>query len=552
MRLRWTLVLAFIVLAALQVAVVLPLALGRLQQLLAHQQEARVDQLMLAAQAESVRLRDDVKRAMEELARSDELEDVARDAAKVPAPPHVTNAATALMTPRGLEVLALLDRHGRTLSSGHLPARIGEPEDPLFAVTTQPGVVPARVEFSSADGLVTFPALVTARPLDYGDTRVWIVGGVLLNQARADALAHLTGARVELVSDGRVLLHAGDAAPPVLRRTLASFGDGEIQLSFSQADLVATRAEVLRAFAGFAAVGLLFSLLAGLLLSRRLTGPLEAVTQAAQNIAAGTPGVTVDAKGGSKELRMLISTFNSMTSDLKAATDRLLASERIAAWQEVARRLAHEIKNPLTPIRMSLETLLAASQRGQLNEKFTALFQDSAKAMLEEVDRLRRIVDEFSNFARLPKPQPVAIELSELLSQLMTLYPSREGLTFETHAAPGARVLADRDQLTQVLVNLLKNAEEALAGREGVIMVRTITGAEFGVEIEDNGPGVPDELKARLFEPYVTTRQGGTGLGLAIARRIIEEHGGTLTVHDGAQGGALFRLSLPRALTPSQ
>src|SRR5690606_11219936 len=114
-----------------------------------------------------------------------------------------------------------------------------EPADPLFAVTAQPGVVPARVELSSHDGLVTFPALVTARPLDYGDTRVWIVGGVLLSQARADALAHLTGARVELVSDGKVLLAAGDAAPPVLRRTLASLGDAQVQLSFSQADLVA-------------------------------------------------------------------------------------------------------------------------------------------------------------------------------------------------------------------------------------------------------------------------------------------------------------------------
>ena len=135
MRLRWTLALAFVALAVLQVAVVVPLALNNLSSQLSRQQDARIDQVMVAVDAEAERLRDDVRRTMDELAQSTGLEDVARDAAKVPAPPHVTRAATALMTPRGLDVLALLDDEGRTLSSGHLPARLGEPDDPLFAVT---------------------------------------------------------------------------------------------------------------------------------------------------------------------------------------------------------------------------------------------------------------------------------------------------------------------------------------------------------------------------------------------------------------------------------
>ena len=130
--------------------------------------------------------------------------------------------------------------------------------------------------------------------------------------------------------------------------------------------------------------------------------------------------------------------------------------------------------------------------------------------------------------------------------ELMTLYAPHDGITFETRLAP-ATVSADRDQLTQVLVNLLKNAEEAMAGRTGRISVRIQLGEEISVEVEDEGPGIAAELKERLFEPYVTTKANGTGLGLAIARRIIEEHQGRLELHDGSSGGALFRVVLPRA-----
>jgi signal transduction histidine kinase len=548
MRLRWTLAFAFAVISGLQIAVVVPLALRNLDTLLAGQQAARVDQLMVTVDAEAQRLRADVGRAMDELAQSQALEDVARDAARIPAPSHVTTAATALMTPRGLDVLALLDEQGRTLSSGHLPARLGEPDDPLFPVTKRPArvVIATRVELSTEAGLVSAPAIVTARPIDYGERRVWAVGGVLLGEARAKDLSRLTGARVSILSGKEVLTTAGTAAPPTLSRELPIGDVATVSLTFSQADLVATREEVLRAFLGFAGVGLFLSLLLGIVVSRRITRPVEALTEAAQQIAGGTPGVTVPSQDASGELKQLVDTFNRMTGDLKDATDKLVASERVAAWQEVARRLAHEIKNPLTPIRMSLETLLAASQRGPLDERFKGLFTESARAVLEEVDRLKRIVDEFSQFARLPRPQLVSQELAEAVQAVMALYADHDGVRFVTQLEPGAVVAFDRDQLTQVLVNLVKNAEEAMAGRQGAITVRVKrTPAEVLLEVEDQGPGIPEGLKARLFEPYVTSKPQGTGLGLAIAQRIAQEHAGRLTVVDGAAGGALFRLSLP-------
>jgi signal transduction histidine kinase len=551
MRLRWTIALAFIALAMLQVVVVVPLALRNLSRLLSAQQEARVDQMMVAVEAESSRLEDDVKAAMDELGQSQALEDVAKDAAKNPAPPNVTTAAATLMRPRNLGVLALLDEEGRTLSSGHLAARLGEPDDPLFAVTRLPAkqVVPRLVELSSPSGLVQAPAIVTARAVDWGDRRVWAVGGVLLDQTRATSLARLTGAHVEVHANGKLVTQAGDLPKAPIHRAVPVGSIAEVRLSFSGADLIATRTEVLRAFIVLAALGFLLSIVAGFIISRRVTRPVEALTEAARQIALGTPGVQVNGASATGELKTLIATFNRMTDDLKTATDKLVASERIAAWQEVARRLAHEIKNPLTPIRMSLETLLAASRRG-VDERFVSIFNDSAHAVLEEVDRLKRIVDEFSQFARLPRPALAPLNLSETAQQVLALYSPHDGVQYVADLEPGLMVQGDKDQLTQILVNLLKNAEEAMLPLGGgtVTVKSRGTGPDAVLEVQDSGPGIAEALKARIFEPYVTSKPQGTGLGLAIASRIAQEHEGRLEVDNltPPKTGAVFRLCLPR------
>jgi nitrogen fixation/metabolism regulation signal transduction histidine kinase len=234
-----------------------------------------------------------------------------------------------------------------------------------------------------------------------------------------------------------------------------------------------------------------------------------------------------------------------MLDELEATTARLLASERVAAWQEVARRLAHEIKNPLTPIRMSLETLLAA--HAERNPRFDALFRESAGVVLEEVERLRRIVDEFSRFARLPKPQREPLDLSELARGVLSLYAApRPGVTLVAELAGALPVLADRDQLTQVLLNLVKNAEEALPKQGGTVWVRTRSaGGEALLEVADTGPGIPPSERERVLEPYVTSKEGGTGLGLAIASRICQEHGGRLEVGEEPGAGARLTVVLP-------
>ncbi len=554
MRLRTTLAVAFLGLSLLQVAAVVPVALRNLSALLQRQQDSRIDQQMVAVEATVQRLGADVQRAMDELASSPALEDAARDAAKTPPPPALTSAAGALMIPRGLSVLSLFDADGRTLSSGHLPARLGDLDEALFSATqANRTLVPVQVELRDETGLHTRPALVTSRALDYGDTRVWAVGGSLLDEQVATQLARLTGARVEVWSQDHRLATAGSAAEPTTLRTLSWAPVAELRLFFSRADLIATRQEVLRAFLALAALGLLLSVGVGFALSRRVTRPVEALTEAARRIASGELNVRVEERA-TGELKALVQTFNQMTVDLKATTDKLVASERIAAWQEVARRVAHEIKNPLTPIRMSLETLVAASDKD--NPQFKSLFKEGAVAVLEEVDRLTRIVDAFSRFARLPRPTLTRVDLGELVRQVLALYASHPvgaagspEVTYGARLVEGVFVEADRDQLTQVLVNLIKNAEEAMTatGKGGAVTLRVHCTAERAVlEVKDEGPGIPLELRARLFEPYVTTKPSGTGLGLAIAARIVQEHNGRLEVGGETDPGALFSISLPR------
>jgi signal transduction histidine kinase len=168
--------------------------------------------------------------------------------------------------------------------------------------------------------------------------------------------------------------------------------------------------------------------------------------------------------------------------------------------------------------------------------------------VLEEVDRLRRIVDEFSRFARMPKPQLAPVDLGELVQSVLSLYAAPpEGIQILPTLQTCVVAKVDRDQLTQVLVNLVKNAEEAMKGKGGALRVR-VKGTETDavVEVEDSGPGIPPEHRARIFEPYFTTKDGGTGLGLAIAARILQEHGGKLDVGGEPGQGARFSVVLPR------
>ncbi len=551
MRLRTRLALAFALLAVVPLALVVPPSIVRLRGILFKDLESR---LSIAGMVAQTVLRDvgyNSRLAVEEIAGSGALEDFARELRAQGSSSQRLAAAERLMRSRGLSVLSLFDADGRTLSSGHLPARVGDPDPALFAVA-QSGAkeaTPVLVELRNEAGLRRIPALVTARSFDYGELRIWVVGGRILDSALAEQLSGMTGALVEISSLEGTAASAGAADQPTVKTAVELAPAARVSLKLSRAPVLEFERVLTRIFVLLVALGLGLAALLGFVVARFITRPVEAVTDAARKIAAGAFDLKVP-ESSSGEVGDLVRAFNRMTAELQSTTDQLIASERIAAWQEVARRLAHEIKNPLTPIKMSLETLLAASERRE--PRFDELFRESAGAVLEEVERLRRIVDEFSHFARLPKPELAPVSLSELAEQVLSLYATpREGVEIRSEIAQNVWVRADRDQLTQVLLNLLKNAEEALAGT-GRISVRVKAADEQAVlEVADTGRGIPAEDRARIFEPYFTTKPGGSGLGLAIARRISQEHGGQLVVESEVGRGAAFTLTLPRAAEPT-
>jgi nitrogen fixation/metabolism regulation signal transduction histidine kinase len=240
--------------------------------------------------------------------------------------------------------------------------------------------------------------------------------------------------------------------------------------------------------------------------------------------------------------------FNAMTAELRDSKERLLHAERVAAWQDIARSLAHEIKNPLTPIQMSVETMRKTYD--QKHPSFDEVFDESTRTILEEVSRLKKIVGEFSQFARLPKPDRRACDLNEIVGSALSLYRGAVKVVSELEDRL-PRLEADKDQLTQVVLNLLENARDAVASRGsdesvGRITVRT-RGKSMAVEleIEDNGPGFDPTVRERLFTPYFTTKETGTGLGLSIAQRIVAEHGGKISAASDPGKGARFVVELP-------
>jgi two-component system nitrogen regulation sensor histidine kinase NtrY len=225
----------------------------------------------------------------------------------------------------------------------------------------------------------------------------------------------------------------------------------------------------------------------------------------------------------------------------------LIRAQKTAAWKEVARRLAHEIKNPLTPIQLCAERLRRHFVEAPAPTR--ELVDECTSTIVGEVESLKGLVDEFSQFARMPAPRAVPTDLHRLLDDALALY---RGLFKEVEIRPRyastlPKVSVDAEQIRRVVINLVDNAIEAME-RHGVIDVETCHDAKENlvrIVIADNGPGIPQAEREKLFLPYYSTKQRGSGLGLAIVRRIVAEHGGTIEVTDNTPRGTRFAIGLP-------
>lgn len=296
---------------------------------------------------------------------------------------------------------------------------------------------------------------------------------------------------------------------------------------------------------GLVAVGAAF--VVALLLAWSLGRPIAKLAAETRKVATGEARPL--RVRGSGEIAELARSFDEMLEDLAATRRRLAATSRVAAWREVARRVAHEVKNPLAPIRAAVETLRRLRARG--DPEFDKYFDEATRTVLDEVHRISNIVTEFTRFARLPAPQPQEIDLADLARQVVRLHEVGASAKLRVTVERGVpEVRADRDQIVQVLTNLVQNALDAVkslgdAGEVRVALAPDGTSA-VALTVTDNGPGVSPDIAARLFEPYATTKKEGTGLGLAIAQRIAIEHQGELSLLPAVAGrGAAFRLVLP-------
>ncbi len=486
--------------------------------------------------------------------------------------------ARRLMAAGVLDTLRIVDlsRGGHVIAMGH---RTGmDPRDAWLhglAVASRPSPLFFRLERVEATGGGSLRAVWTLQAVHVVSRpglRVAFAGGRALDDRLAEELRTLAGAGSHVVLEdaaGRRVAATFDAAlpPPVdggyavagseLRNPDADGRDGDVvgrwRVHVPRTELVARNdalwSSALLASALIGGVVLIIAVLMATWLARGL----GTLARAATRVAEGGRGQEVEVRGPT-ELRRLGDAFNRMVRELEESEERLRQSERLAAWRELARRIAHEIKNPLSPILLSVETLQRSKARG--HPDFDRHFAEATETVLDEVARMERIVTEFSNFARMAAPTPAPADIGALAVQVGRLVEAGAGpVDVEVRVEGDTVAEVDADQVRQVLHNLARNAAQAAAAavgrsevpRRGRVVIDVWGEPEsVAMEVRDDGVGMDADVLSRLFTPYFTTREGGTGLGLAIVRRILDEHVGKIEVFSEPGQGTVFAVRWPR------
>ena len=296
----------------------------------------------------------------------------------------------------------------------------------------------------------------------------------------------------------------------------------------------------LLAFLVAAAGVVLLASVIGVRIGFGITRPLHALLKGTREMARDNLQYRIP-KGRNDEIGLLIESFNQMAQDLVENRRKRLEAEQIAAWREIARRLAHEIKNPLTPIQLAVQQMRDKySGNDPTYQKFVT---NCTEIVTEEVENLRSLVQEFADFARMPSLSLSPSDLNECVHNVVRLYPDARIHLDLAKNQPALEL--DAEQMRRVLINLIENGLDA-SGKNGQIEIRTHTSDDTAIlSVIDSGPGVPLQDRTRIFQPYVSTKESGMGLGLAVVHNIIEDHGGHISVTDAPTGGAQFDIQLP-------
>ena len=561
----------------------------------------RTTALIAQFQREFDRQREEVARRVESIAASEAVSRMATALNGTSADSAgYFDLARGLSESHQLDFLEFVDGHGIIISSAQWPAKFGYPETAFESLSgsSEAGAFLKQEELQDSTALGLFAVGATR----VGERPIYVIGGRRLDRSFLSALDLPADMRALLYQNrgdhfsGDLLLDSGagsaggsaaDAPRPAAK--LATLVDavrqyneemsGVVHWSSDQADDEVFHAIPLRGagkerpLLGILLIGnsrrsyvelkrhirasaflvggggIVLAILLSSWAAARVTRPVEQLARAARDVAAGNWDTRVEV-AGHDEVSQLADSFNRMTSELLTQKERLVQAERVAAWRELARRLAHELKNPLFPLQLTVENLVRA--RMQSPEQFDEVFRESSRTLLAEISNLKAIIGRFSEFSKMPHPQLQPVQVNEVLQGVAQLFqaqlqapgraPIISKLELDASLAP---IPVDPDLLHRAISNLVLNAMDAMPNG-GTLALRTRRDdGKAIIEVADTGSGLTPEECERIFTPYYTSKQHGTGLGLAIVQSVVSDHGGRISVRSEPGQGTTFVIELP-------
>ncbi len=610
MSFRQKLLLLFAATVLLCVAVISVSVYSTIRRSFEQADQDRANAVAAQFQSEFQRRGQEVARKVESVAASETVQRVALDINRGATDTgEYVGEARRLAGQQQLDFLELVDSRGTILSSAQWQAKFGYPETAIPQAITPAAAGPAGA-FLKREELPDGPTLglFALRVARVGEQPLYVIGGERLDQGFLSTLDIPAGTRVllyqnldakwnpkslldlngpaagvdkiaPLVAQARdtqqeshgvihwtsdsadaEVFHAIPLTGPVFNATNQDSLNksstnqsaanqqlmGILLVGSSRRPLIELERQIVSTAMLVGGVGILVAILASLWFAARVTRPVVSLAEAARRVAAGDLNAKVDVES-SDELGELAASFNRMTEDLLQQKDRTLQAERVAAWRELARRLAHELKNPLFPLQVTVENLMRAKQKSP--EMFEEVFQEGTATLLSEINNLKAIIGRFSEFSKMPQPQRQPTQVNDVVGSVLRVFhaqlQAKSQITAHTaldKALP--EISADPDLLHRALQNLVLNAIDAMPqGGELTIRTRNL-GDRVEVSVSDTGSGLTQEECGRLFTPYYTTKQHGTGLGLAIVQSVVSDHGGKISVESTKEKGTTFRIEL--------
>jgi two-component system, NtrC family, nitrogen regulation sensor histidine kinase NtrY len=585
MNLRQRLLLVFSLTVIFAVAAVAYIVSVRTREAFAQADQERTDGLVAQFHREFDRRGQEIQDKLHRMGSTESVARIALDMDHGGDPSTYLNEANALAQQYGLDFLEIIGPDGSIISSAQWPARFGY-KDALPDDTGPAFLKKEELPQESALGLFA------ATGVRSGETKIYLVGGERLDKEFLHSLATPAGSQLMLYStdetgfkprdlvgiDGPIT--APEKYQPLIQLAMErhvevsaivsptsdrrdSLFTTAIPLMNRQGNVVSvlmigrprreliTLQDHIRAVAlTVGGVGILLAIAVSLWITGRVTRPIVELAAASRQVAAGDWDVRVSPHNASGEVADLAEAFNRMTSQLLEQRERLVQSERVAAWRELARRLAHELKNPLFPLQLTVENLVKARQ--VLPNEFDEIFDESTKTLMAEIQNLKTIIQRFSDFSKMPQPQLQAVNVNEIAERVAALHEpalkNREHpVEMKLNLDPQIPVIAlDSELLHRALSNLVLNAMDAMPQGGSITINTSVRGETVRIEVADTGTGLTKEECERLFTPYYTTKQHGTGLGLAIVQSVVTDHGGTIGVESTPGQGTTFIIDLPR------